>query len=173
MTNAPRLVYTSVTNFLHVGDEYLLLHRKPTKKIDPNRLNGVGGKVDPNEDYLMAAIRETEEETGYIVTAKDITLCGVARLEGGYAEDWVVCFFKIAVPSKEVPLGLSTDDGELMWLHKDKVLDTGIEMVDDLKIIFPKIVENTELFFLNAQLNIQEKIEHYTLSTLLTSRGKI
>jgi 8-oxo-dGTP pyrophosphatase MutT (NUDIX family) len=162
----PRLTYLSVTNFLYVGDEYLFLHRAPHKKVDANRLNGIGGKVDPGENYLMAAIRETYEETGYKVTAANIQLSGVARLEGGYQEDWVFCFFKISVPDKNIPKGFSTDDGEFMWLHKDEALKSQYEMVDDLKICFPKVVESAGVFFFSAQMNDQEKIASYTLTDL-------
>jgi 8-oxo-dGTP diphosphatase len=162
----PRLVYTSVTNFLCVGDEYLFLHRLPTKKIDANKLNGIGGKLEHGEDFLSCAIRETEEETGYVVTPSDIRLAGVAKIEGGYEQDWIVCFFKIVVPSKEIPIGNHTFDGELLWLHKDEVLIAPYELVDDLRICFPKIAEGSEIFFLHEFADKNEKIETYTLQNL-------
>jgi len=48
----------SVTNFLHCGDDYLFIHRtKRQNKTDGNRLNGIGGKLEPGENFLQAAIR--------------------------------------------------------------------------------------------------------------------
>ncbi len=164
-----RNVQTSVTNFLYCGDHYLFLKRAPHKRVDPNRLNGIGGRVEPGEDYLSAAIRETEEETGYTVMADDIRLAGVVRLEGGYSEDWIMCFFKIRVPDMKIPKGNTDDDGKLIWLHKDEVLDSGHEMVDDLKYCFKDIVEGKTVFFMNAQLNDQEKIDTMSMGKLLTS----
>jgi 8-oxo-dGTP diphosphatase len=166
MPLSPHLTYCSTTNFLYCGDEYLFLHRGPHKKVDPNRLNGIGGKLEAGENYLEAAIRETLEETGYVVKPEQIQLCGVARLEGGYPEDWVFCFLKIAVSTKEIPHGNHTEDGELMWLHKDEVLSSGYELVDDLNICFPKVVEGNGIFFFAAQMSSKEKVASYTLSEI-------
>lgn len=154
-----RLVQTSVTCFLYHGDDYLFLKRGPHKRVDPNRLNGIGGRVEPGENYLDAAIRETEEETGYKVNVDDVELAGVVKLEGGYPEDWVMCFFKIKVPHKRIPIGDSpTDDGQLLWLHKDKILQNEYELVDDLNYCMQDIITGKELFFITAQVDDNEKI---------------
>jgi len=126
-----RKVQTAVNCFLFNGEEFLMLKRSKSKKIDPGKLNGIGGKVDPGENFLEAAIREIQEETGYILKESQFQLAGVVRLEGGYSEDWVMCFFKVKVKTKTVPIGNITDDGELLWLHKDKILDSEYELIDD------------------------------------------
>ena len=100
------------------------MKRNENKRIDPGRLNGIGGRVDPGEDFLSASLRETKEETGFEVSTDKIQFCGVVKLEGGYKEDWVMCFFKIKVDTKQIPYGVNTEDGKLLWLHKDKVLDS-------------------------------------------------
>ncbi|MDD2822860.1 MAG: NUDIX domain-containing protein [Candidatus Daviesbacteria bacterium] len=161
-----RKVQCSVTNFLYCGDDYLFLHRGKHKKLDPNRLNGVGGRVEPGENYLDAAIRETEEETGYKVSPENIKLAGIVKLEGGYSEDWVMCFFKIKITSKEIPLGENTDDGKLIWINKDKVLDSNFELVDDLNYCFKDLVEEKSLFFMTAKLNNDEKIQSVSISKI-------
>lgn len=47
-------------------DEVLLIHKlKP--KWQAGRLNGIGGKVEENEDYFTAMAREFKEETGMVV----------------------------------------------------------------------------------------------------------
>lgn len=161
-----RYVQTSVTNFLYCGNEYLFLHRSKDKKIDPGKLNAIGGKLEPREDFLTAAIRETEEETGYIVKPDDIRLVGVVKLEGGYEEDWVMCFYKIRVPDKKIPKGKNTPDGTLLWLHKDKVLDSGYELVDDLYYTFEDIVAGEKIIFLTAQVGEDHKIHKTSVTKL-------
>lgn len=161
-----RKVQASVTNFIHCGDEYLFLHRAAHKKTDPNRLNGVGGKLEVGENYLQCAIRETKEETGYIVQPSDLTLAGVVQLEGGYPEDWIMCFFKIKVSTTNIPLGKETSDGTLLWLHKDEVLTSPYELVDDLRYCFEEIVREDELFFIQATLGDDQKIIQKSISKI-------
>lgn len=171
MENNSRKVRCAVTNFLYHGDEYLLLRRNPNKRIDANRLNGIGGKVEPGENFLDAAIRETEEETGFRISPEHIKLSGVIKLEGGYDEDWIVCFFKTNISSKKIPLGHKTEDGELFWMHKDKVLENSYEVVDDLNYCFKDIVSGDNLFFMTAKVNKNQKIYETTISKL-PSNGK-
>lgn len=161
-----RQVQTSVTCFLHHNNDYLFLKRKLDKRIDPGKLNGIGGRVEPGENFLQAAIRETLEETGYVIEEKNIQLSGVVKLEGGYQEDWMICFFKIKVPTKTIPLENNTDDGKLIWLHKDQVLDSEYELVDDLNYLFKDIIESNQLIFATAKLNADQKIIDLNVSKL-------
>lgn len=96
-----RYVQTSVTVFIYHGDDYLFLKRNKDKRIDPGLLNGIGGKLEPGEDFATCAVRETAEETGYVISPSDLQLVSVAKLEEGYEEDWVMCFFKVKVSSKK------------------------------------------------------------------------
>lgn len=161
-----RQIKTSVNNFIHCGEEYLFLVRDKNKKIDAGRLNSIGGKVEPGENFLDALIRETEEETGYIITSNDVDFLGIVRLEEGYEEDWVMCFYKTEVSKKEIGHGTKTSDGELIWIHKDKVLNSGYELVDDLNYSFKDIMNNDFIFFANAKLNNEEKVEKYSVSKI-------
>lgn len=161
-----RKVQTSVTNFIYCGDDFLMLKRGAHKRIDPNKLNGVGGRVDPGEDMLNTVIRETEEETGYQITPKQIQFRGILKLEGGYEEDWIVGIFLIEVSDKTIPIGTQTDDGELMWIDKDKVLDSEYELIDDLKYYFKQLIDSDDLLFMNAQMNEQEKVADFRITTL-------
>ncbi len=161
-----RKVQTSVTCFLHVGDQYLFLLRSDSAKIDPGKLNGIGGRVEPGENYLLAAMRETKEETGYTVTPNDISLSGIVRLEGGYDEDWVMCFFRIAVPSLVIPVGAHTPDGTLLWIAASDVLTGEYPLVDDLHYCFQDIVDGQKQFFANATVNRDEKITAWNATSL-------
>lgn len=157
----------SVTCFLKCGDEYLFVHRtKKGNDVDANRLNGIGGKLENGENYLAAALRETKEETGYKVTEKDCSLSGVVSLEGGYDEDWVMCFFVITVPTKKIPIGTTNVEGELVWLQKDEVLKSGYELVDDLNYLWKKITEEKSVFFAGTTVDNEEKIDKISISEL-------
>lgn len=166
MTTQQRKIQTSVTNFIYCRNDYLFLHRHKNKWIDAGRLNGIGGRVEPGENYLQAAIRETREETGYIITEKDVQFCGVVKLEGGYKDDWVMCFFKIKVKNKNIPKGNHTEDGELIWLNKNQVLKSKYELVDDLNYCFQDIIKGKKIFFINAKLNNKEKIFKINISKI-------
>ncbi len=137
-----------------------------SKRIDPGKLNGVGGRLEPKENYLDTAIRETEEETGYSVNVDDVHLSGIVKLEGGYSEDWVICFFKIKVPSKTIPIGTKTEDGELIWLPKDKILAGKYEIVDDVNYCMQDIIDEKEVFFMTAQLDKHQKVITASISKL-------
>lgn len=156
----------SVTNFLYYKDNYLFIKRGVDRKIDPGKLNGIDGKVDPGEDFISAAIRETEEETGYKVTTSQIMLSSIIKLEGGYDDDWMMCFFKIKVDDMSIPLGNKVREGELLWLHKDDVLSSKYELVDDLRYTFKDVVEGKHILFMHAALDSNQKIIKTKVSRL-------
>ncbi len=169
MNKKLRKVIYSVNNFLYCGDEYLMLHRSLDKSVDGGRLNGIGGKLEKCENFLSAAIRETEEETGFVVDKKDISFCGIITLHNGYPDDWVMCFYKIRVPDKKIPHGNKTPDGNLLWMHKDSILTSGYELVDDLNYCWKNIINDTSIFFATTEVGADEKVKHISLSTLGTT----
>ena len=145
----------------------IVLKRNQNKRVDPGRLNGVGGRLEPGEDYMAAAIREIEEETGYKVAPEDLQLAAVGKLEGGYQEDWVMCFFKVRVSTKQIPVNSKTEDGELVWLNKDKVLGSENELVDDLNYCFKDIIEGKSIVFFTAKVGDDQKIYEVSISKQL------
>jgi len=162
-----RLVQSSVTLFVHCGDDYLFLKRAADKRVDPGLLNGVGGRVESGENYLSAAIRECIEETGYQPSLDQVQFSGVVQITGGYSEDWVMCFFKIEVDHKNIPIGSLTADGELIWIHKDDVLTSDYELVDDLNYCFSDIVKGDKMIFANYHVNDSEKITSFCREDLV------
>jgi 8-oxo-dGTP diphosphatase len=161
-----RRVQTAVNILINCGEEFLLLKRAANKRVDPSRLNGVGGRLEEGETFIEAAVREIEEEAGYSIKQKDLIFKGILKMEGGYPEDWIMCFFLAKVGSKKIPKGSKIKDGKLLWIHKDKVLDSGYELVDDLNYTWKDIVDKKTIFFASATFNDYEKVESISVSKL-------
>lgn len=160
-----RNVIFSTTVFLYYEDEYLFMYRTGDVSVDKNKLNGIGGKLEQGENYLDGAVRETFEETGYKVSLENIKFSGLIKLHGGYPDDWVMCFFKIKVDSKEIPHGNKVREGELLWIHKDNVLSSEFELVDDLHHVWQHIVGD-KVFFATTEVGEDEKVKNISLTTL-------
>lgn len=160
-TITKREVVQVVTVFLKCKSKYLILHRNPLKKIDPDRLNGVGGRVEMGESAVDAGVRETMEETGYVIAPTDLVFSGVLSLYSGYTSDFVVTFFTAQVPDDRVPHGLHTDDGDLQWMTYEEFVDSSIKKCDDLNYIFNDIHKNKK-FIGSALFDDEKKIVTFT-----------
>jgi hypothetical protein len=53
-----------------------------------------------------------------------------------------------------------------MWIHKDKVLDSSYEVVDDLNYCFKDIVSEDNFFFMTAKVNEDKKIYETAISKI-------
>ncbi len=115
------------------GPQVLLLRGAPTKRIWPNRLNGVGGHVERNEDIKAAAEREIAEETGLAVV--DLRLRGVVHIDSD-AQVGIVMFVWTAQATTQATQ--PTADGTLEW-YPSTQLPTS-DLVDDLAILLPRVL---------------------------------
>jgi len=70
------------------------------------------------------------------------------------------------VTSNNIPLGTANDEGDLVWLHKDQVLTSDYELVDDLNYLWQKIIADEGTFFAHSLVNEQEKIDTMSISQL-------
>jgi 8-oxo-dGTP diphosphatase len=134
-TEGSRYVLIPRTLVFLVHDGALLLLRgAPEKRLWANRLNGVGGHVEPDEDPRSAAAREVWEETGLAV--QRLELAGIVHVSAPVAEPGVLLFvFTGQAPSRQVRSGV---EGACEWHPLDRL--PWPDMVDDLPLLLPRIL---------------------------------
>lgn len=99
--------------YVVAGGKVLLVHRGRPGDVHAGKWNGLGGKLEPDEDIYSCLCRELEEEAGITVTS--------ARLRGtvswpGFGiggEDWFGFIF--VVDGFEGTPPAANEDGPLVW----------------------------------------------------------
>jgi 8-oxo-dGTP diphosphatase len=95
--------------------QVLLIHRNQ-RLNDPHsgKYNGLGGKLEPNEDIVAGMCRELREEANIITTAP--ILRGTISWPGfgAHGEDWFGFIFRIDEWSGEPPS--TNPEGSLVWM---------------------------------------------------------
>lgn len=103
-------------------DHVLLVHRN-RRDHDQHlgKWNGLGGKVEPNEDLATCARRELREEASLEVTA--MSLRGTVSWPGfgPRGEDWLSPIFLVTEFTGEPPS--HNDEGDLEWVPVSRVLN--------------------------------------------------
>lgn len=128
------LVIPRTLCFVLNGGDVLMMKRSPTRRIFPNRFNGVGGHVERDEDILTSVRREVLEETGLHV--HDVHLRAVYNVNAGQASGIAVFVFTAVSDSREF---IPNVEGTLHWLDRDTILS--LDLVDDLPTLLPRILD--------------------------------
>lgn len=104
------------------GKQVLLIHRNARPQDNHfGKYNGLGGKLDANEDIVSGMKREIREEAG--IECKSLALRGTISWPGfgKNGEDWFGFIFLIdawtGTPLAENP------EGSLTWIEVGKILD--------------------------------------------------
>lgn len=121
--------------FITCRNRVLLLKGAPTKKIWPNRYNGVGGHIEPGETPLAAARRETAEEVG-LHKLTDWMLCGTVVIETEDPLLGILLFVYRAVSQVEQVRGSA--EGVPYWVHWGTL--SPATMVPDLPYLLPRVL---------------------------------
>lgn len=100
--------------FVLRGDEVLLIHKK--RGLGAGKINGPGGKIEPGETPLQAAIREVEEELE--ITPFDLEEMGVLHFQfiDGLA---IHCVVYTATGFRGTPK--ETDEAIPEWFKLDEI----------------------------------------------------
>jgi 8-oxo-dGTP diphosphatase len=134
----------SVNVLIFSKGKLLLLKRAADKKIDPNLYAGIGGKVEPHEDYFSALFREVEEETG-IKELKSIRLYSVTQNPYPPTDsEWVNLYFTASI---DEPISIpKTSDGEFFWFDPKEA--ENLPMANDTHEYLQILNKNPKTFIL-------------------------
>lgn len=135
----------SVVAFLRCQGKILLLKRAMTKKVDPGKYTGVGGKVEPGESFVDAVVREVQEETGLTISSEKLVPNGIFQIADPENDaEWVITAFMVET-DEEVKIEPS-EDGEFHWLRPEKL--TGLPVLPDVADYLETITKNPRAFVL-------------------------
>lgn len=101
----------------------LLIRRSKANKNFTGKWEWPGGKVDPGEDFAVAAIREAKEETGLDVELTGVA--GVAQFEMPKAFVVMLCMEARIVGGE---IALSDEHDAFQWVPLSKLHE--IELID-------------------------------------------
>jgi 8-oxo-dGTP diphosphatase len=119
--------------FITHGDQVLLLRGASTKRIWPNKYNGVGGHVEADEDIYTSALREMKEETGLGVA--DVQLRGIIHVDAGQEMGIIVFVFTARALGQEFT---PSPEGTLEWVGQDRIKT--LDLVEDLPELLPRVL---------------------------------
>ena len=103
------------------GDRVLLVRRDARPDDDHfGKVNGIGGKLEPDEGVVESLRREIHEETGLELT--DIEFRGTVTWTGfgPKVEQWLGFLFLVRDWIGDPPS--SNDEGTLMWVERERLL---------------------------------------------------
>lgn len=113
----------AVMVILRCNDQYLLLRR--AKAPNAGLYAPVGGKLEPHERPVDAAIRETLEETGIAIAAP--TLCGVLSETAPVDYNWLCYIYLVDIEYQEPPY---CNEGALEWVSFDQLSQIPLPATD-------------------------------------------
>lgn len=97
----------------------LLVHRSREGDHQAGKWNGLGGKLEPNEDIYTCLCRELDEEAGIQVTSARLRGTVSWPGFGANSEDWFGFIFVVDSYVGDIPD--RNDDGVLAWHPIDRL----------------------------------------------------
>lgn len=113
--------------YITAGDQVLLIHRQGRPDdLHLGKYNGLGGKVEPDEDIVAAALREVREEAG--VDLDKPRLRGTVSWPGFGAdgEDWFGFVFTADTWTGQ--MRHENPEGVLEWVPLARLLDLDLPL---------------------------------------------
>lgn len=134
-----RKVLNTTLCYLERDGKYLMLHRiKKKNDINHDKWIGVGGKLEFSESPEDCLYREVKEETGYELLSHNFR--GIVTFV--YCD--ITEYMYLYVSDNFIGEQSECDEGELVWINKNAVLDLPIWEGDK---IFLKLLDKDIPFF--------------------------
>ena len=138
--------------YLEKDNKYLMMHRvKKENDINKDKYIGVGGHFEYGESPDECLMREVFEETGLTLT--DYRARGIITFI--YGEDVVEYMHLYTADGFEGEIG-DCDEGELVWIDKEKVMDLDIWEGD--KIFFDLLMKEQPYFSLKLVYSLEDEL---------------
>lgn len=115
--------------------DLLLLRGAPTKRLWANRLNGLGGHMEPGESPRQSALREIREEAG--LTPQRLDLAALVHVSGCEGHPGVMLFVFVGQVGERATR--PSPEGQLEWHPLDAL--PWDEMVADLPHLLPRLLD--------------------------------
>ncbi|MBM4205832.1 MAG: 8-oxo-dGTP diphosphatase [Gammaproteobacteria bacterium] len=119
--------YTPITGtlgyVLSPDDRQVLMVHRNARKDDQHlgKYNGLGGKLENNEDVAEGMLREIREEADITVTAMELRGTISWPGFGPNGEDWLGFIFLITAFDGTPPA--DNDEGDLRWVLREELMD--------------------------------------------------
>lgn len=164
MSELPPIIYTLC--FCLVGDRVLMLLRNK----DPHRglYNGLGGKIEVGETPRVAVIREVREEAAIdLLCADSLQYGGVLTWDSPLPEHGVGgshLFMATFADASVVSNATSGAEGDLHWLPVQQVIDGECQVVSNIPIFLPLLLEAEAATRYHFNYDECDQIVNYTVS---------
>lgn len=142
-----------------------MIHRnKDENDFHFGKFNGVGGKMENNESPLEAAIRETNEESGLVLTSEQLKSVGVVHLplfKPKKNQDWIVYVFNAEI--KQLPkfeLKTNCKEGTLSWVEMKNIPKLNLWAGDYL---FIDNVLASKTFFITIWYDEKQQVKQHVM----------
>lgn len=143
--------------YIEKDNKYLMLHRvKKENDINKDKYIGVGGHFEYGESPDECLLREVKEETGLKLTSYRAR--GIITFVYG---DDVVEYMHLFTADRFEGDICTCDEGELVWIDKDKVYDLDIWEGD--KVFFKLLEKNRDFFLLKLVYDLNDELTHVIL----------
>ena len=143
--------------YIENDGKYLMLHRvKKENDINKDKYIGIGGHFEDGESPDECLKREVMEETG--LTLLSYKARGIVTFIYGDDENRVVEYMHLYTATEYEGDMIECDEGELVWIDKDKVCDYPIWEGD--KIFFDLLNTRDDYFSLKLVYSGDGKLIH-------------
>jgi len=113
----PGKIHLTVAAVIKHNNQYLLVKETDCGK---SVINQPAGHVEPGEDIVKAAIRETYEETGWHIAIENLV-----GIYSSKSEVTGITYYRIAFSAKPISLDsnaqIDADIDEVVWLSLDEI----------------------------------------------------